>query len=257
MALIGNRSVIHKSPGRFLNGNAAAGGGIATLRTNFNKHGMARNAFQVFAATAAQPSGYYGGQGAWVQPKTGGAVSAHNTSAITFGATGTGAMGVAASGTSAITFAASGTGGLISSASGTAGLTFGASGALFASKAAAGTAGLTLGASGAIAGPGYVAGTAGISFAASWSPYAIGWLSGTTEEAGLTTTGIANAVWAKVIESGYSAEEIVRLLASVAAGDASGLEGATPVFRDLADTKDRITATYSGGAREVTSVDVS
>lgn len=207
MALIGNRSVIHKSPGRFLNGNAATGGGVASLRHSFNKHGMARNAFQVFSATAAQPSGYYGGQGAWVQPKTGGEISAHNTNGITFGATGTGAMGVAASGTSAITFAASGTGGLISSASGTAGLTFGASGALFASKAAAGTAGLTFGASGAISGPGYVAGAAGISFAASWSPYAIGWLSGsTTDSTVLTVDAIAAAVLAAALTTPISAD---------------------------------------------------
>ena len=73
----------------------------------------------------------------------------------------------------------------------------------------------------------------------------------------LTPEGLRDAVWGKILEAGYTAEEIMRLLASVAAGDASGLEGATPVFRDLADTKDRITATYSGGAREVTSVDVS
>lgn len=257
MALIGNRSVLHKSPGRFINAPGTAGNAIAGLRHAFNKHGMSRNAFEVFDDTSAQPYGYYGGAGAWVQPKTGGAVAGRNTNGITFGASGAGAMGVSASGTSAITFAASGTGGLISSASGSASLTFGASASLFASKAVAGSAGLTLGANGAMVGKGYVQASAGISFAAAWTPYAIGWLSGTTQEAGLTTTGIANAVWAKVIEAGYSAEEIVRLLASVAAADASGLEGATPVFRDLADTKDRITATYSGGAREVTSVDVS
>lgn len=74
---------------------------------------------------------------------------------------------------------------------------------------------------------------------------------------GLSTANVGEAVWGKILEAGFTAEEIMRLLASVAAGDASGLEGATPVFRDLADTKDRITATYSGGAREVTSVDVS
>ena len=76
MALHGNRSVLHKSPVRFLNG------GAAILRSNFGKHGMVRNSYQVFAATAAIPYGYYGGRGAWVQPKKGGAVSGVNAIAL-------------------------------------------------------------------------------------------------------------------------------------------------------------------------------
>ena len=79
MALHGNRSVLHKSPVRFLNG------GAAILRSNFGKHGMVRNSYQVFAATAAIPYGYYGGRGAWVQPKKGGAVSGVNAIALAIG----------------------------------------------------------------------------------------------------------------------------------------------------------------------------
>lgn len=65
----------------------------------------------------------------------------------------------------------------------------------------------------------------------------------------------AAAVWQRLIEVGLTAEEILRLLASFAAGDASGLEGGAPVFRDLADTKDRIVATYSAGTRAVSARD--
>lgn len=111
MALHGNRSVLHKSPVRFLNG------GAAILRSNFGKHGMVRNSYQVFAATAAIPYGYYGGRGAWVQPKKGGAVSGVNAIALTIGASGAGSMGKNTSGTASITFDLSGVGGLISSAS--------------------------------------------------------------------------------------------------------------------------------------------
>ena len=53
MALIGNRSVLHKSPGRFLAGTIASGD-----RSNFNKHGMCRNAYQAYDAKEPTPSGY-------------------------------------------------------------------------------------------------------------------------------------------------------------------------------------------------------
>lgn len=240
MALIGNRSVLHKSPGRFLNGNAATGGAIANLRTNFNKHGMARNAFEVFDATAAQPYGYYGGRGAWVQPKKGGAISGINSNFLTLGASGAGSMGLNTSGIASLTFGLTGVGGLISSASGIAGLTLGATGSLFASKAASGTASLTLGATGQIKATGRIAGVAPITFAASWQPYAIGWLSGTTAEAGLTTAGIANAVWGAIASANNDAGTMGQKLNSAASGGVDYGSMADAVRTELAAELARI-----------------
>lgn len=181
MALHGNRSVLHKSPVRFLNG------GAAILRSNFGKHGMVRNSYQVFAATAAIPYGYYGGRGAWVQPKKGGAVSGVNAIALTIGASGAGSMGKNTSGTASITFDLSGVGGLISSASGVAPISLGASGNIFASKSTSGTAGITLGATGTLKATGKIQGTAPISLSANWTPYAVGWISGSTASGGVLT----------------------------------------------------------------------
>ena len=181
MALHGNRSVLHKSPVRFLNG------GAAILRSNFGKHGMVRNSYQVFAATAAIPYGYYGGRGAWVQPKKGGAVSGVNAIALTIGASGAGSMGKNTSGTASITFDMSGVGGLISSASGVASISIGASGNIFASKSTSGTAGITLGATGTLKATGKIQGTAPISLSANWTPYAVGWISGSTASGGVLT----------------------------------------------------------------------
>ena len=181
MALHGNRSVLHKSPVRFLNG------GAAILRSNFGKHGMVRNSYQVFAATAAIPYGYYGGRGAWVQPKKGGAVSGVNAIALTIGASGAGSMGKNTSGTASITFDISGVGGLISSASGVASISLGASGNIFASKSTSGTAGITLGATGTLKATGKIQGTAPISLSANWTPYAVGWISGSTASGGVLT----------------------------------------------------------------------
>lgn len=181
MALHGNRSVLHKSPVRFLNG------GAAILRNNFGKHGMVRNSYQVFAATAAIPYGYYGGRGAWVQPKKGGAVSGVNAIALTLGASGAGSMGVNTSGTASITFDLTGVGGLISSASGVASISLSASGNIFAAKYTSGIAAITLGATGTLKATGKIQGTAPISLAANWTPYAVGWISGSTASGGVLT----------------------------------------------------------------------
>jgi hypothetical protein len=59
-----------------------------------------------------------------------------------------------------------------------------------------------------------------------------------------------------VIESGYTAAEILRLLASVAAGSATGLDSAVE-FKSLDGTKNRIESTISGNDRTTTSLDVT
>lgn len=73
----------------------------------------------------------------------------------------------------------------------------------------------------------------------------------------LNDAGSASNPWTEVIESGYTAAEILRLLAAVAQGDASGLESGSPVFKSIDGATDRVTATYSGGTRTVTGRDAS
>lgn len=71
----------------------------------------------------------------------------------------------------------------------------------------------------------------------------------------LEDAAAATNVWTQVIESGYTAEEILRILAAVAAGKSSG-QPTAPVFRDLGDTKDRVTGTVdSSGNRTSVTVD--
>jgi hypothetical protein len=73
----------------------------------------------------------------------------------------------------------------------------------------------------------------------------------------LNDAGSASNPWTEVIESGYTAAEILRLLAAIAQGDASGLENGNPVFKSIDGTKDRVTATYTAGTRVVGSRDVT
>lgn len=73
----------------------------------------------------------------------------------------------------------------------------------------------------------------------------------------LNDAGSGSNPWTEVIEAGYTAAEILRILAAHAAGAATGLEGANPQFTGLDGTTVRIDGTYSGGTRTIDSLDGS
>lgn len=69
-------------------------------------------------------------------------------------------------------------------------------------------------------------------------------------------TDITNSVWAKALEGTTSAEEMMRIMASVLWGKVSGMDTQSPVFRSIMDTKDRVTATTDEhGNRSSVSMD--
>ena len=149
MALIGNRSILHKSPGRFLSGTAG------TLRSGFNKPGMAANRFeQMDDRSAALPGGHLS-PSAWGLPRVSGGMSTVNeiNGASIF--TGGGALGLngdaALSGAGTITLAMLALVlSAVASLSGSGGLTLALVGKLEAAAALAGS-GNVAGAVGALA----------------------------------------------------------------------------------------------------------
>ena len=273
MALIGNRSVLNKTPGRFLNA------GVATFRSEFNKHGMQRSA--AYSLLSAIPNGHLS-PSAWVLPRTSGGMSSINFTTATVSGSGLAVGGITTTGTSSITLTfADAAGQLIASGGGAATFSLTSNNPLLtASINGTGTATAlvstntpTLGAladgSGAVtitvtgtnsgrlpandASP-LRTGSASFSLSGSLTPYAIGQMSGTTAEAGLTNTGIANSVWSKVVESGFSAEQILRIIAAQAAGSATGLENGNPQFTGLDGVTVRIDGAYSAGTRTIDSL---
>ncbi|MGH7605415.1 MAG: hypothetical protein ACRENK_15645 [Gemmatimonadaceae bacterium] len=69
---------------------------------------------------------------------------------------------------------------------------------------------------------------------------------------------IAAAVWAYVVEGTTTAVQLMRGFASALLGIASGLATTTAVFRDIGDTKDRITATVDvDGNRSAVTTDLT
>lgn len=73
----------------------------------------------------------------------------------------------------------------------------------------------------------------------------------------LSPTSLANAVWAQALEAGYTAEEMMRVMAAALAGEVSGAGTSTVTIRDIADTTDRIVASVDGsGNRTAVTLDV-
>ena len=249
MALIGNRSVLLKSPGRFLSGTVAAG-----ERSNFNGRGKVNNSFQAFSRFAAMPNGH-AAPSAWSLPRRAGYMSSVNFAGLTLTTTAAGSMGLPAEGSTSITFAADATGQLIASGNGTASLTFAATGAAVATLTGIGSASMVFGASASIGAEASVSGAASFAFTAAVTPYAIGTMQGSTENAqALTPSAISSAVWERVIEAGFTAEQLIRVMTSYAAGAATGLEGANPQFIGLDGETVRIDGNYSAGTRTINEI---
>lgn len=149
-----------------------------------------------------------------------------------------------------------------------------------------GTAGarFAIDADGALSALGELAAAGLIGVAGELAPFGLGQMTASTEGGGATLTpgSVAAAVWAaaaaandtagsmgeklndagsaanpwtEVIESGYTAAEILRVLAAVAAGKKSVASGVVK-FRDLGDQKDRVTGTISGGDRTAVTLEV-
>jgi hypothetical protein len=77
---------------------------------------------------------------------------------------------------------------------------------------------------------------------------------------GISTTGAASP-WTEAIEGSYTAAEILRLLASIAAGKtyiADNGNGTNHVeFRNLSDTKVLLAATMAGSVRAAVTTDLT
>lgn len=242
--LIGNRSVLLKSPGRWLNGN------VGIMRSAFAQHGMVRNAFQSFDAMSSIPAGYRP-SAAWIMAKTDGGLSSRNDCTLAIDASAEGAEGYGISGEASSTIDASGIGGLIAGGVGAATITLTPTGSVTATIGSTGTATINMAGAASIGALGWVVGSAPLTISGTLTPYAIGHMTGTTAESGLSNAGIANSVWARVIEAGFSAEQVLRLLAAQSVGSATGLEGSNPQFVGLDGVTVRIDGSYIAGTRTI------
>lgn len=202
--LVGNRSVLHKSPGRFLAGTVASGD-----RNAFSKPGMMRGRDEYLSRLASIPQGARPPV-AWVLPRVAGGLASHYEASGLATVSGHGAEGLNAAGLADGSSFAEAIGQLIASAIGTAA---GSSTATATIQAALAAVGIAAGSSSAQATIGAIANLIGLaegSSTASLVPYATGKLEGSTQAVSeLTPAAISAAVW-----SASQADAIAKLLGS-------------------------------------------
>jgi hypothetical protein len=253
MTLLNNNFRHGMAGGRYFGATAISGMNPTMLRGRFNAgtvracmysgEGMSSN-------LASTPNGA-SHPNVFVMARTAGAIKSYRLGGLAINATATGELGLPTTGSSSITITGTCAGGLIVGATGTATISINGTAAIVATLNATGAVTITIDGNVAMGAEASITGTGTITLDGHADAMALGYMTGTTEEAGLTPSGIARAVWQQIIEAGFSAEEILRLLAAHAAGSATGLEGSNPQFTGLDGITVRIDGTYAGGTRTI------
>lgn len=286
MALIGNYSILNRYLVKQFNGVLASG-----YPEQITPVGMYKNRFSKLDNNAATPNGYLA-PGAWVLPMTPGGMSSYTQGQFTFAkATATLVNAQYMTATGAITFAkATATISQILAMSASSNINFAKATATLAASVpitASGTitfakSTATLGASlpmnatgvitfakasGALTATAFMTAAGGGAeplspeglAAAVWNAAVVDFNEVGTMGEKLNDAGSGSNPWTEVIESGYTAADILKVLAAFAAGKTSitplGGGDATVVFRDLGDTKDRIEAGMEGSERTAITLD--
>ena len=276
--LLGNYSILNNSPGLALGGST-----VADTRANFGKAGQNRNRhLGGFEQDAATPNGYLP-PNCWVMPKIGGGMSMRaiadgDLSAtlipsypMTIDLTGSGSMSATAGLVVSMLAAFTGSGTLAAAITGRLNATIDLTGSGDLSADMSGLANAvidltgsgdldaTISAFGDMTIDIVVTGT-GLSTAnvgqAVWAAIAASNNDPGTMGEKLNDAGSASNPWTEVIESGYTAAEILRIIAASTAGKTTGAGTSNMVFTGLDGTTNRIDGTLdASGNRTAVTLD--
>lgn len=209
------------------------------------------------APTSSIPEGSMGGPACLVMPLVGGGMASGDDDAASVTMTGTGSAlsGGAMIGTSTVTFSQSGSMSLTITLAGTATITVTADGmVLKLTIGLGGTATWVI--TGNASNLAMIVPFAGSSdFALSGTANLKGLLSLAGESTPFTTLSpenLARSVWQYLIEGVETAEEAIRLLTAVAAGNATDIT-TNPAFKSKSGATTRVAGTIVGGTRTVTT----
>ena len=257
-----------------------------TLQTSMQPLWRAsRNQTAAFGMLAGQPDGTTH-PSSWLMALQAGRISSRSTQ-ITFSAAASGTLGLPATGSTSITFTVPPADlQLVVSASGSTSITFSTTADLAGALSAQGSTSISFTVPSATLGAIIDAqGNAPITWSLSATPRAIGVLSGDiTPFTELSPQSLSAAVWQALasayntpgsmgellnsagaaadpllgtVEGGLTLRDVLRILLAVNAGDATGLEGSTMVFKSQDGTVDRVDASYASGARTINVIDPS
>ena len=192
MALIGNASLLHKSPAKYLTGTVGF-----SERANWNKPGMMRSRGDLTVSTLwkydAVPSGTYAGR-AFLPPKQAGRLVTRSAFAVSAAAVG--AKGLPGSASSTVTVSASAIGGLFAGGVASCTITVSASGSIAGLAAGRAAASITVSASAVTGGIAWGVATGAFSVSATAQAYGLGYMrASTVDNTALTPASITQAVW--------------------------------------------------------------
>lgn len=191
---------------------------------------------------------------AWLMPTSAGGMKSYRRTDISIAGTGDGALGRNGVGAVTIEIQVAGFGAMVASGAGTVAISITGSSAWSVSLAARGQTTITLDGTAALGALAWAAGQVGIALDGVGELSALGWMSGNTANTGeLTPEAIAAAIGQRVLEAGFTYDQVLRLLAAKAAGDGADLDGANPSFTGLDGSTVRLAATRAGGTRTVTT----
>jgi hypothetical protein len=264
VALIGNYSVLNKSPCKWLTGNStvlASGVGVgqhaqtrsgSNYNSDWRKFSLQEGSTPSTILRFASKPGGYGGTG-WALPTRAGAVSSVNNSNGVALFTGAMAAGRALAGTFAAVAAFAGTGALVVSGTGSFAGVAAWSGSIVATRAAAGSFAGVASFTGATTALGFATGSFTGVASFSLTRYATGSMEGsfapavTLEAAGFSSYLLDT----EIVETGLTLRQALRLVSAATAGKISGGGTATVTIRNaVADGADRIVSTVdSNGNR--------
>lgn len=280
MGLKQNTSILAQLPLRQM------GGGVAGIRSMWGRTDLRNQSAGegIPSELAGIPSGHLA-PSSWNLPYKPGAMSSFTSCVVQFSiSTPTLAAGRNIDGSTTVTFTVNPAAGqLIVSAVGSTSITFNLSAQLAGALAASGSAAITVTVNNATLGAIVDAvGAALVSVTASATPRATGNLSGNiTPFTELSPQNLAAAVWGSlavqydsagtmgellnsagaasdpllgIVEGTLTLRDVMRLLLAVNAGDATGLEGGTMVFRSVDGATIRVQASYATGTRDVTTL---
>ena len=264
MALLGNYTVLNKTPGRAFGGGAAGNG---MNRADSNQSGANKNQFAGWSGISQKssfPSGYVLGLAARPAQKSGGLGTSSKTIAgsgrVSYFNLAGGLNGVAPlDGSGDITSAALAL--IVSAVAALSG-----SGSLSAAVKAFLGAAATLAGEGDLVGAVKAIGNAAAAVSGTGTAEDSVLSAGGSLAAGIVVTGdalstanVADAILDAVdgVETGLTLRQALRVIAAATAGKVSGAETTTITFRNaLADDKDRIVAEVSGGNRTSITLDL-
>lgn len=212
MGLLGNYSVLQKSPAKYLTGTVGFGD-----RSNFNKPGMMRGrGTSAVWQYDAQPSGFYAGR-AYFPPVKAGRIVSRNV--IKVQAAASGAMGKPASAMASMAIVSYASGGLIAGGVAVCGFSISAAVSIAGLASGRATGAIQISASAAIGASAFGVASSVIRVNAFAQPYALGYMKASTQDnTVLTAKAISTQVWAALAANNSAAGTMGQKLNSAASG---------------------------------------